>query len=234
MKQAEIAKDENEGVTAEQVQTYLSQHPGFFSNHEELLKNLSIPHHSGSAVSLIEKQLQLYREKNEKLFQKLNLLVQIARENDGLFLKMHKLTLSLMATSDLENTMVTLQSVLHDEFKADFVSLRILQENSNSSLAEVFVVPSDPRLDSFRRVIDSGHPKCGKPAAEHGAFLFGDDGDQVKSCAIIPFAASSVSGLLGIGSLDGERFLPTMGQMFLTQIGELIACRLNTILGSGS
>ncbi|MCS5565654.1 MAG: DUF484 family protein [Methylococcales bacterium] len=234
MKQAEIAKDENGGVTAEQVQTYLSQHPGFFANHEGLLQNLSIPHHSGSAVSLIEKQLQLYREKNEKLSQQLSLLVQIARENDGLFQKVHKLTLSLMDASDLENTVTDLQSVLHNEFKADFVSLRILQENSDSPLAEVFVAPSDPRLDSFQKMIDSGRPKCGEPASEHGAFLFGDNGDRIKSCAIIPFATSGVSGLLGIGSLDGERFLPTMGQLFLIQIGELIAYRLNAILGSES
>ena len=234
MKQAEISKDENEGVTAEQVKTYLSQHPGFFANHEELLQNLSIPHHSGSAVSLIEKQLQLYREKNEKQLQQLNLLVQIARENDGLFQKMHKLTLSLMDASDLENTMASLQSVLHDEFKADFVSLRILQENGDFPLAEVFVAPSDPRLDSFRKVIDSGRPKCGESVSKQGAFLFGDNGDLIKSSAIIPFAASGVSGLLGIGSLDVERFLPTMGQMFLTQIGELVAYRLNAILGSGS
>lgn len=230
MKQAELRTDGNDSLSAEHVRIYLSNHPNFFEDHEELLETLSIPHPSGSAVSLVEKQLQIYREKNEKLLQQLNILVQIARDNDDLFQKMHKLTLTLMDASDLETMVAGLQSVLHDQFKADFVSIRIVQDIPSPPLAEVFVSPLDKRLRSFQKIIDSGRPKCGPTNPEHAAFLFGSNADEVKSCSIIPFSTADVIGFLGIGSFNQERFLPNMGHMFLSQISDMIGFRLSAIL----
>jgi uncharacterized protein len=232
MKQAELRSDGNTGVSEEQVRAYLAGHPDFFAAHEELLEILSVPHPSGSAVSLIEKQLAIFRKNNKKLQQQLDNLVQIARENEQLFQKMHNLTLTLMDAGDLEGAIAGLQSVLHDQFKADFVSIRIVQDHSISALAGLFVPAGDTRLESFRKIIDSGRPKCGRPNPDHAAFLFGDNADRVRSCAIIPFSAGEVIGLLGIGSDDGERFLPSMGHIFLIRIGEIIGYRLGCLLGN--
>lgn len=229
MKQAELRSNRDDSVSAEQVQIYLSNHPGFFEDHQELLEILSIPHPSGTAVSLIEKQMQIYREKNEKLLQQLNILIQIARDNDDLFQKMHKLTLALMDASDLESTIGGLQSVLRDEFKADFTAIRIIQDVTPATMEKIFISPSDPRLALFQKIVESGQPKCGPPNPEQAKFLFENNAESINSCAIIPFAMGRFSGLLGIGSFSQERFLPSMGHMFLCQIGELIGFRLNTI-----
>ena len=48
-------------LTAMQVADYLKAHPDFFIEHVQLLEHLSIPHPSGGAVSLISKQLELFR-----------------------------------------------------------------------------------------------------------------------------------------------------------------------------
>jgi uncharacterized protein len=230
MKQAEMRSDGSNGLSAEQVRAYLASHPDFFTSHEELLEILSVPHPSGAAVSLIEKQLAIFRKKNIKLQQQLDNLVHIARENEQLFQKMHKLTLALIEADDLENTIAGLQEVLHDQFKADFVSIRIVHDNYTSPLADLFVSSADPRLASMRKIIDSRRPKCGRPSAEHAAFLFGDNADRIRSCAIIPFSSAEVIGVLGIGSESAERFLPSMGHLFLIRIGEMIGYRMGSLL----
>lgn len=232
MKQAELRDDGNKGVSAEQVRAYLEEHPDFFAGREELLEILYVPHPSGAAVSLIERQLAIYREKNKKLQEQLDNLIQIARDNEKLFQKMHKLTLALMDAEDLESAVAGLQSVLHEQFQADFVSIRILKDDRTSALAELFVPVEDARLASFRKIVASRQPKCGRPVPEHASFLFGDNAARVRSCAIVPFFAAEAVGLLGIGSHNAKRFSPSMGHLFLGRIGEMLGYRLGSMLAN--
>ena len=44
---------------AEQVAEFLNSHPDFFDDQAELLSQLRLPHPSGTAVSLIERQIQV-------------------------------------------------------------------------------------------------------------------------------------------------------------------------------
>ena len=46
-------------VTAEQVAAFLSANPDFFLDHQELLADLTLPHQSGEAVSLLERQVSV-------------------------------------------------------------------------------------------------------------------------------------------------------------------------------
>ncbi len=230
MNQAEQQAEEKDAVSAVQIHAYLADHPDFFADNIDLLESLVIPHPSGQAISLVAKQLEVFREKNNKLVQQLNILVQIARDNDDLFRKMHKITIALMEANDVESAFANLQSVLHEFFQADFVSIRILNESENSPLTDVFISPDDGRLEPFKKLLDSGRPTCGSPNLDQTSFLFGDSASKTQSCAIIPIRSSTLNGLLGIGSTDEEKFLPTMGHMFLTQIGELIGLRLDTLL----
>ena len=230
MKQAELRATRNSDISAEQVRSYLAANPDFFVQHQDLLKILSVPHPSGSAVSLVEKQIAILREQNKGLKDEFENLKVNARKNEQLFDHMHKLTLVLMEANDLEGAIASFQSVLYEQFKADFVSLRIIQDNQNSALAGLFVPVQDRRLKSFRKILKSGRPECGRPNAEYAALLFGENAEQVRSCAIVPFFVSDTVGLLGIGSYDKARFVPGMGHLFLSRIGELIGYRLGTLL----
>jgi len=65
------------------VKDYLLQHPEFFNQHPALLRDLDIKHESAGAVSLVERQIQLLREKNSSLEKKILHLVQIAQDNES-------------------------------------------------------------------------------------------------------------------------------------------------------
>ena len=71
--------------SAEQVVAYLKAHKNFFVDHEALLADISIPHETGKAVSLVERQVVVLRERNVELRERLTHLLDVARENDVLF-----------------------------------------------------------------------------------------------------------------------------------------------------
>ena len=50
-------------VAASVVADYLQQHPDFFQHYPELLPLLRLPHQQRGTVSLVERQLELQREK---------------------------------------------------------------------------------------------------------------------------------------------------------------------------
>ncbi len=54
-------------ITSAQVEEYLRKNPEFFNEHLNLLEEMTIPHPSGNAVSLISKQLEIYRGKHQEL-----------------------------------------------------------------------------------------------------------------------------------------------------------------------
>jgi len=52
----------------------------------------------------------------------------------------------------------------------------------------------------------------------------------VKSCAIIPMTFTELDGILAIGSRQEDRFHYSMGNLFLTQMSEIIGTRLIALL----
>ena len=83
-------------LTDTDIVQYLQDHPDFFIAKDDLLSGLRIPHDSGQATSLIERQLAIYRERNVELRQRLTDLLENARRNDKLFGKTRRLVLALI------------------------------------------------------------------------------------------------------------------------------------------
>jgi hypothetical protein len=88
-------------VTAETAQTdqadeasviqYLQDNPEVLMAYPEVFSSLAIPHKTDGATSLVERQLKLLREENHALTSKIDELVGIARENEELNQRFHRL-----------------------------------------------------------------------------------------------------------------------------------------------
>ena len=63
------------------VAEYLQTYPDFFERNGPLLTKLRLPHlrDSGATVSLVERQVEVLRERNQSLERKLKELVDVAR-----------------------------------------------------------------------------------------------------------------------------------------------------------
>ncbi len=195
-----------------------------------MLEHLTIPHPSGVAVSLISKQLELFRTRSQEMENQLLELIEIARGNDAAVTRMHKLNLALLDAMTLEEVVTNLNIVLSEYFLTDFVAIRLIQESHLTNLANIFVSPNSNELKPFENELLTGRPTCGKPTLTQARMLFGFQAKDVKSCAIVPLLFTELEGLLAIGSRDENRFHASMGHLFLTQMSEVIATRLITLL----
>ncbi|MEN9897754.1 MAG: hypothetical protein RLZZ66_1403 [Pseudomonadota bacterium] len=217
-------------INDEQVAAFLEKHPDFFTKHIQLLENMSIPHPSGGAVSLISKQLELFRGRYQDMENQLIELIEIARDNDTAVNRMHKLNLALLDAKTLDEVVTNLNLVLSEYFLTDYAAIRIIQVDTNTQYADIFISPESNDLKAFARELSYGLPRCGQPTLTQARVLFGFNANEVKSCAIIPMLFTEIEGLLAIGSRDENRFHASMGHLFLTQMSEVIATRLITLL----
>ena len=208
---------------------YLLAHPDFFERHLEVLNKLRIPHPCGSAVSLLERQVQHLREQNNKLHRRLQELIKVARENDCLSRRMQNLNLVLIEARDIGDMIRGVQSVLRDEFNADFTSLRLAMANLSVGLDEQHRL-SPTQLELFKPLLRSGRPLCGRLTKTQSQALFDDAADSVTSAAVVPLIGDDWQGVLAIGSRDQHRFGAGMGTLFLSRLGELLKHAFSTQL----
>ena len=213
---------------AQQVARYLTNHPEFFENHAELVAELRLSHRSGKAVSLIERQVQVLREQNEGLKARLLELVDVARDNDRLSDRVHRMTLDLLATDNAAALTDALEDRLRNEFGADSVSLFLIdideQQQRESGIQKLDA--SDELKSHFEAAFNEGKPQCGRLSAEQAAFLFREQAQAIESAAVIPLGDHAQAGLLAIGSRETQRFNDNMGTLFLCHLGELLLALL--------
>lgn len=213
------------------VEAYLKEHPEFFHEHLQLLEHISIPHPTGNAVSLISKQLELFRTRHHEMEEQLNSLIEVARDNDSSAIKMHELTLAVLEASTLEVAIGNLHVVLAECFLTDFFTVRIISADKNSkTLKDLYVDPECQALQHFAKEMNNNKANCGRPTLAQARFLFGENALEVKSSVIIPMAFTEIEGLIAIGSRDEDRFHYSMGDLFLTQMSEIIGTRFAALL----
>ncbi|HEV2111585.1 MAG TPA: DUF484 family protein [Gammaproteobacteria bacterium] len=214
------------------VVDYLISHPEFFEAHAELLGKLKIPHPTGSAVSLIERQVEVLRQQHRQLERKLVDLIEVARANDTLIERIHRLALALLEGAGLPERLYALQEQLRERFGADEVSVFLLYPKAQDADAGParWLTPEDPGLEQFRETLKTGKPHVGRLRPPQLEFLFGDQAERITSAALVPLGDKGSLGLLAVGSHDLERFSPTLGTAFLTRISELVTAALHPLM----
>src|SRR3546814_17533275 len=65
-----------------EIVAYLKAHPDFLARHPDLLEAIELKHRSGSAVSLIERQVELLRSKRQRTEGRLDRLLEAAHDNE--------------------------------------------------------------------------------------------------------------------------------------------------------
>jgi len=65
----QTARQKAGNLNRESVADYLRENPDFFVDQDELLRGLTLPHDSGRAISLVERQVHLFREQRDTLRQ---------------------------------------------------------------------------------------------------------------------------------------------------------------------
>lgn len=211
-------------TTAEDVAAYLKDNPDFFSNYPELLTEIAVPHRSGGAVSLVERQIKALREQNEQTRKRLHELVEIARQNEELAHRMHHLVLTLIDAGDPGAVFKTLYDNLKRNFSADRAVVRLFADPAAGAVSgEEFVGRGSEAEALFKPLIDKRLPVSGPLEARQQAFLFGEQAADVASAVLVPLRGSHWGGVMAIGSRNPDRFQEGMGVELLANMGEALS-----------
>lgn len=204
------------------VAEFLRAQPDFFARHPEVLEQLQLPHQSGAAISLIERQVSVLRERNLDMRQRLNALLTTARENDKLFEKTKRLVLTLLEASQLSEVVDGLYHSLAADFEVPFYNLVLLGEAGAVPASSARVVGLDEAQQSIGALLRGNRAICGVLRREELQFLFGATAAQVGSVAAVPLYRGRVFGVLAIGHGDPNHYRSSMGTLFLSHIAEVL------------
>ena len=219
---------EIEGMGEDSVAEFLQTNPDFFERHAGLLTKLKLSHGRGAAtVSLIERQVVALREKNQNLEARLRELIDVARSNDALANKIHRLACRLIRSRTASERLDAIETSLREDFGAS-EWLILIGSAHPTELSQVssrhlrLVETAAGELKMFDTLFESGKPRCGQIRDSQRDFLFGPDTVEIGSAALVPLGPKPHFGLLAISSPDAERFHPAMSTEFLARIGDLV------------
>ncbi len=214
----------------EVVADYLRENPDFLDDYPDVLESLEINHSSGSAVSLIERQVDQLRASNETLNNKLNGLVRVAAENEQLISKLHRLTLELLPIDTPSDFFTRLGNSLLNDFNADILQICLLDPDIAAESGDdvIGISADDPDVESFAPLLEKSETTCGRLNEAKMNFLFGSKARWIQSTAVVPIGKGGSLGMMAIGSSDQNRFYPGMGTLFLDLLADVIAAKLST------
>ncbi len=223
-----IASEDNHDIptlSAGTIAEYLRAHPEFFNEYPDLLTDIKVPHATGDAISLVERQLTALREQNDQTRKRMHELIEIARQNEELAKRMHKLGLTLMDAAEPKDIFSTLYDNLRKNFRADKVVVRLFAEPAfvDTFAGEEFAGSKKGEKSLFKSIIDKRMPLSGRMKRQQQVFLFGDDGDDIASAVMVPLHGKGWGGILAIGSANANRFQEGMGVELLANMGEILS-----------
>jgi len=209
------------------VAHFLSEHPDFFQLRPELLGLLDIPHpQNGQAISLVERQSLMLRERVRALESRLAELIHHGEENDAIVDKLVRWTRSMLAQPEAAQLPATLVNELKTGFAVPFAAIRLWNVRDEYANLE-FASPVG--IDAIRLAASMAAPFCGSNVGFDAAAWMSADPATIKSLALLPLRVgigAEAFGMLVLGSPDKDRFQITMGTAFLARIAELSSAAL--------
>lgn len=202
---------EKDLLAAHVVYDYLQDHPEFFQQYPQLLASLRLPHQQRGSVSLVERQLEMQREKIIALEDDITRLMSVARQNEQLFLAFNQLQAQLYQAENLQQAEDSLQ-----QFTAampQVAQCRLLRFDQQHSASEFQLLLS-------RRLNEQGI-YLGRLNKEEQQGLFPA---QIHSVALILISnAEQPLALLAFGSEQDDHFQPSMDKLFISHLATILA-----------
>lgn len=215
-----------------QVRDFLEQHLDFFQRNPDMLRKLHIPHASGDAVSLVERQVSVLRERNVDLRHRLRDLTDAARDNEQLYMNTRKLVLELLEADSLPALFDAFAHSMRKDFKTDQAAIVVFDnETPGDAQADTPVdgrnscrlAPREKVFAHLGSLLKGGKPACGALRDEEFNYLFPDARGSGSAAVVAIRHGDGELGLLAVGSADAKRYHPQMGTVFLEHIAAVIA-----------
>ena len=203
------------------IRDYLREHPDFFDQHPDILDHLELSHGPGSAVSLVERQVSVLRERNMDMRKRLNNLMDNARDNDRLFKLTRELILALLEAENTDQLSTTFLLCLTQDFGVEHASIILFGDPANSP-DECRLEAPEPARRELGALIRGDKAVCGALRKDELEYLFPGAGSNIGSAALVPLRGVAELGIIAVGSSDPDYYRSNMGTLFLSHIAEVL------------
>ena len=202
----------NPTINPEDVELFLRENPDFLQNRPALLAALNLPHGGEGAVSLVERQVAILRERNITSRQKLVELSEIGRENDRLLEAARQTILALLNTVDRGHATLIWSEQACGTFGAEMGTLVWFGSAPQGEGAEAVV----------RQLTHDKGTFSGPVSASDMDELFGRGAAKGSAAVSCIRKGEEIIGALTVGASDTERYRREDGTLFLDYVAEVI------------
>jgi uncharacterized protein YigA (DUF484 family) len=224
-------------LDASTVAAWLKQHPDFFVEHGELLLDLRIPHESGKAISLLERQVTVYRKRQESMESQFHEIIDNARSNDELFEITRMVLLDLLRCTNLLTLKACIEEKLKDDFNASASQLVFISDKDFPQESILKCLPSTAVRTALGELYQKQRTWCGPLNPVQQELLFSGQDKPIVSAAIVPLHLPELSPLrerygqplLLVGSTEVQHFNSSQDTLILDFSGEVLAGHLHNL-----
>jgi uncharacterized protein YigA (DUF484 family) len=209
-----------EELTDEAVREYLKNHSDFLERNPDMLDYLHISHASGSAISLVEKQVSVLRERNIEMRRRLNTLTGNARDNDKLYEQTRALILNLLEANSPAQLSRAFSQAMKNDFQVEYSSM-ILFGDQGEQDSDCRIESAESAKIEIGALLKGRKAVCGPMRKEELNYLFPAAG-AIGSAALMPLYHGEDMGIIAVGSSDANRYSSSMGTLFLNQIADVV------------
>lgn len=223
-----IETESSNKLSPDDVASYLKTNPDFFIEQEDLLADLSLPHESGNAISLLERQVTILRDRGIDARQKLNNLLENARNNDQLFDTTRNLVLALLRAKDITEIADVAQDQLSNQANIDSCEVIMVARQGLKVSDSVRLEAEDNLKERFADVFRLKRTHCGPIGEEQAQYLFPASDNNIKSTALCPVISNGeVLALIAFGNNSDNYFNVNLDTLFLDFIGHVVGAVLD-------
>ncbi len=217
-----MSEEQQIDTTEQLVRDFLQDNPTFLDKNPDILESLTLPHNAGNAVSLVERQVGVMRDRNKEMRNRLDNMLETAHDNDLLFEKTKRLVLNLLEAKNLPALVEALYDSLGKDYAIDFYSLTLLGEDKQLPTTMARIASLEKANEKVGTLLSSNRAVCGVLREDEMIFLFGEKGLQVGSVAAVPLRFNNLYGILAVGNSDPNFYKSSMGTLFLSYIAEVL------------
>ena len=179
---------------------------------------------------MIERQIDILRERNVTMRRRMNELLQAARSNDEIFAKTRSLNLALLEVNSWPELNEVLATHVLVDFEADFVCAHLCE--AELALALDHIQHHNEHMP-LQHLHSNTSALCTTLRREELTQMFPlSDHEDSGSAAILNLSLLNGSGALCIGSRDPGRFAKDMDTLFVTYIADIVAKVMNRLAAS--
>jgi len=214
---------------------YLTENKDFFIRHPEQLEALKVNNKNGKVASLISHQVNVLKERNNQLKNKLNQLIGYAEENEKTMSQVFELTLQLCQISHIANVTKHFARFVKHSFDSDLFKIIVPAYDgleSSAIVKSLNIDEEDVFAQVFAEFITKGKPICGRLKRPKLQFIFGPQAEKVGSSVILPIGKNAEKGLLVFASFNEDRFNPEMSTDLLSRLSEILDRKFNKTFGA--